>query len=314
MWRSLNLHLDCSCLLPLSYSRFMNSDAFIHQIFSTLYYHVKVFTISDLVIWPSLLTPHNCTFCTVTLASKLRIYGCFFMVYFCVFKFLSTTLLQPDMQLEPFLHPPLLTFIFLISFLPFMNCFFHVCLALILVLPFFPSSIPLHTPTACRTLTAGCVYHPLSDRGITSHGRLADWPCPALPGIHTAARLIQLAWLATETSAILITKMMYFNPTNSIHWRKAAVIYVCVCLCVCVCRNLCNFSGNYLKNLNTNMGEISVKGCGIESCRAEPARRMSLKLNLVLHWILWSKYIQMDTNTDTGTLTHVSMTGSDVQI
>lgn len=71
---------------------------------------------------------------------------------------------------------------------------------------------------------AQCVHHPLSDRGITSHGRLAGWPCLALPGILEAARLIHLAWLAAETSAILITKMMYFNPANSIQMWKAVII------------------------------------------------------------------------------------------
>ncbi len=99
--------------------------------------------------------------------------------------------------------------------------------------PSFPSSIPLHLPTACRTLTAGCVYHQLSDRGITSHCRLAGWPCRALSAIHTTARLIQLAWLAEETSAILITKMMYFNPTKSIQqWKAGAIYSLCVHMCV----------------------------------------------------------------------------------
>lgn len=44
-------------------------------------------------------------------------------------------------------------------------------------------------------------------------------------GSYAAAQLIQLAWLSAETSAILITKMMYFNPTNSI---QAVMIYVFV--------------------------------------------------------------------------------------
>lgn len=71
------------------------------------------------------------------------------------------------------------------------------------MLPF----IPLNLPTACRTLTiltTRCVYRAMSGKGIPitlQFGRQ-----PALPGILAAAWLIQLAWLATETSAILITK------------------------------------------------------------------------------------------------------------
>lgn len=83
---------------------------------------------------------------------------------------------------------------------------------LILYPPFNPSSIPLHLPAACRTLTAQCGYQPLSGRRITAHGRLAGWPCPALHGIHAAAQLIQLACLAEETSAILITKWCILIP------------------------------------------------------------------------------------------------------
>lgn len=173
------------------------------------------------------------------------------MIYLYILEF-PNTLPQPDLQQEPSLPPPLLTFICII--LPFINCLF---LHLRLHPPSWPfAGSPFHSfppflhslhpspPTACRTLTAGRVYHPLSGRGITSHGRLAGWPCAALPGIHTAARLIQLARLAVETSAILITKMMYFNPTNSIQQWKAAKtdVYVFVHTCVfvrvqkkCVC-------------------------------------------------------------------------------
>lgn len=64
---------------------------------------------------------------------------------------------------------------------------------------------------------------------------LAGRPCPALPGIRAEARLIQLAWLAVETSAILITKMMYFNPTSSVQRRIALDdLWVRVSACVCV--------------------------------------------------------------------------------
>lgn len=54
----------------------MHSNAFIHQIFSTLYYHVKVLTISDLVSGTALLKLYRCTctpiqscYCILTLAS-----------------------------------------------------------------------------------------------------------------------------------------------------------------------------------------------------------------------------------------------------
>lgn len=59
-------------------------------------------------------------------------------------------------------------------------------------------------------------------------------------GFHDAAQLIQLAWLAVETSAILITKMMYFNPTNSIQLWGAEMIYCLrVHLCICVWVSVC---------------------------------------------------------------------------
>ena len=133
--------------------------------------------------------------------------------------------------------PPLLPLFMLIVF--FLQSLFLPSLAN----PFIPS-LPSPPPLP------SCLPHPnswvhvssaVSERGITSHGRLADWPCPALPGIHTAAQLIQLAWLSVETSGIVITKMMYFNPTNSIQRAKALMIYVHVCVCACVCRNVCIF-------------------------------------------------------------------------
>lgn len=75
---------------------------------------------------------------------------------------------------------------------------------------------------------------------------LSAWPCRALPGICAAAAVIPQAWRSVETSAILITKMIYFNPTNSIQvWRAQMICsssrWVDVwCaqgqgLCVCVC-------------------------------------------------------------------------------
>lgn len=101
---------------------------------------------------------------------------------------------------------------------------------LILYPPFNPSSIPLHLPAACRTLTAQCEYQPLSGRRITAHGRLAGWPCPALPGIHAAAQLIQLACLAKETSAILITKWCILIPlTQSDCGKHFFLLFVCDC-------------------------------------------------------------------------------------
>lgn len=63
-------------------------------------------------------------------------------------------------------------------------------------------SIALHIPAACCTRTVRHVYHPLSGGDITSHGRLADWPCPALPETHTTTRLLQLPRLAAETSVV----------------------------------------------------------------------------------------------------------------
>lgn len=104
-------------------------------------------------------------------------------------------------------------------------------------IPFLHPSPP---PYCLPHPNSSVVYHALSGWGITSHGRLTGWPCPALPGIHDAARLIQLAWLAMETSAILITKLMYINPTNSIQlWRAEMIYCLCVCLCVCVWVSVC---------------------------------------------------------------------------
>lgn len=102
------------------------------------------------------------------------------------------------------LAPPPLT--------PPISIWLYTVYHLILYPPFNPSSTPLRLPAACRTLTAQCEYQPLSGRRVAAHGRLAGWPCPALPGIHTAAQLIQLACLAKETSAILITKWCILIP------------------------------------------------------------------------------------------------------
>lgn len=96
----------------------------------------------------------------------------------------------------------------------------------------FPPFLPhIHCPPACRILTAGCVYHPLSQTEASHHmaGWQTDLVLHFLGSTLPAAQFIQLAWLSVETSGILITKMMYFNPTNSIQRAKALMIYVRVC-------------------------------------------------------------------------------------
>lgn len=89
----------------------------------------------------------------------------------------------------------------------------------------------LYLPTAYHTLTAQCAYPPLSGRLIAAHGRLAGWPCPALPGIHAAAQLIRLACLATETSAILITKWCILIPLTQSDCGKLS-LFMCMRMCM----------------------------------------------------------------------------------
>lgn len=82
------------------------------------------------------------------------------------------------------------------------------------------SASPLHPNSSVE-------FQPLSDRGITARGGLAAWPCPALPGIVSAAPLIQLACLAKETSAIVITKWCILIPLTQSDCGKALMINVC---------------------------------------------------------------------------------------
>lgn len=153
----------------------MHSNAFIHQIISTLRCHVKVLTIGDLVTGTALLKLHRCT-CTPS--AELKLYsdlGLPLTVYFCFYLFiyvLESPIRLPRQicnQGPPSLLPPSSLSVFHSS-----SGFFPVSIWPRTYYPFIPP--PFFTsslPAACRTLTARCVYHPLSGRGITSHGRLA---------------------------------------------------------------------------------------------------------------------------------------------
>lgn len=219
---------------------------------------------------------------------------------FCFYLFIVKYLYYSAATAIPLIHscfyPSLHHLLLSIHQLAFPSFAFGLLLdhRLILSLLLFMSSISFHLSTVCCTLTARRVHHPLSGRRITSHGRLAGWPCPALPRIHTASQLIQLAWLSEETSVILITKMMYFNPSCFIQlWKQLWLMFVCLFmgLFVYVCKNnICICSGSYSTILNTT--EIKVnshsKDVGLSHWGQQDRTREEdvLKSKFGFNWIL----------------------------
>lgn len=146
--------------------------------------------------WFLLSVPLHCSplqqLCYIlTLASHLQ-----FIIYLSIYPCNSTsTGLSAKAQLSSILSY-LYHFLFLVLQLMFSQSSF----ALILTTPLFFSSLSsLPPPLSSSQLPAStakcvCIIHCQTE---ASH-HMAGWPCPTLPGIHDAAKLIHLSWLATQ--------------------------------------------------------------------------------------------------------------------
>lgn len=192
------LTLLWSILLRHCFSSFIHFYTFIHHIFFTVYHHIKVLTIS--------VTPLQQLCYILTLASHLQ---------FIIYLFIPVSLPLPGFQLKPYLPPSLLTFIFFFQF--FSWCFPQSSSALILTTPLFFSSLSSLPPSlsSSQLPVNVCVLSTVRQRHhITWQVGRLTLSCTSWNLRCSQANPPIVAGHAT--SAILITKVMSFNPTNSI--------------------------------------------------------------------------------------------------